>query len=833
VVVGGGVVTEVVVLSWDPGSREIGYVEVNGGSGSAELTYQASAEEAEQFESELAGLVFPRTAELLIDGNSALVIASEGSGVVLCRVRAVGSPENRRFELRPRKSGGVAATIATAELGIADGEAASAAAGFDYLYTPELRPPGCWVCEGGMDVWLTRRQEELAARRSARAQAQERQAAEERAKARFVNPYTFVPFPERIDRRRPPGHAWLAPDGLSGTFTVTWTFTSPFQAPDGAASAAELRLPGSSVKGAVRSVHEALAGGCLRIFDENFVPSYRDAATVRSAEWALAVVTDATFDGQPLSVQLCDDVVWVRLAQLRAAWGSRLATGARVTIPEQEVPAAPNSLGRKELGEDVTVQRDGDWVVLVTSPGTRSARKGTYYLACGRLGEQKAEVSDDAWRAFRLAVAGAEDLRRAVREAAGAGQRDLRPTEPVRFGSQPVGTRRVVTGRLWPDDVVWVRTSETGDGGITVGEISLAAIWRHPGWDLSSPADDSPGDWLAGARIPRDLLACDDPWSLCPSCRVFGSTDQNERGRGDRAAQRAYAGHVRFGEARSAGPVELTGILRAPLGAPRPGAGQFYLAYDDPSPAASRTARPTREWGAAPDIPARRRLRGRKFYWHADPAAQQGTPRYAAREHQKDSKGVTSRRLAPAGTVLRQQVSFDNLSRADLGGLLAALEPQRVLADTGHGPPRLHLGGGKPLGLGSCTATVSGLRVWDAAARYGGGPGIEPEPDAYAREFAGQCPDGVTSTWPALAAVLAEATVDPALVWYPPGALWSDREDGEDRDASEERFDESFSFFAATSGMYLKDKPARTLIPLPAPDSGDQSLPIVPKDDAR
>jgi CRISPR-associated protein (TIGR03986 family) len=320
--------------------------------------------------------------------------------------------------------------------------------------------------------------------------------------------------------------------------------------------------------------------------------------------------------------------------------------------------------------------------------------------------------------------------------------------------------------------------------------------------------------------VPEDLKPCRDPESLCPACRIFGSADPQARGRDDRAAQRAYAGHVRFGDACSPGPVELEQIWRAPLGAPRPGAGQFYLAYEDRSPA-RRDRRPTREWGADPDVPDRRRLRGRKFYWHASPQ-EQHPPRHIARDHQRKAKLVTQRWIAPPGTILTQKISFDNLSPADLGGLLAVFNPGRVLP-TGDAPPHLHLGGGKPLGLGSCTASVSDLQVWDAASRYGGGQQPQRDEDSWVGAFREACRPEVTATWPALAAVLTARGQDAPYVWYPPGASWSARSD------AEKTFDEPFAFFTASSGMFLADG-KRELIPLPDPGQADQSLRIVPKD---
>jgi hypothetical protein len=188
---------------------------------------------------------------------------------------------------------------------------------------------------------------------------------------------------------------------------------------------------------------------------------------------------------------------------------------------------------------------------------------------------------------------------------------------------------------------------------------------------------------------------------------------------------------------------------------------------------------------------------------------------------------VKERWIAPAGTQLSQQVTFDNLDEADLGGLLAAFEPERVLPAAPGGELCLHLGGGKPLGLGSCRAIVSGLQVWTAQSRYGTGPAARLDREACAAAFRSQVPAEVTVTWPALAAILAESTVDPARVWYPPGARWSER------GADPKKFDEPFAFFTASSGMALLDqgKAPRKLIPLPEPNAGDQALPIVAKGD--
>jgi CRISPR-associated protein (TIGR03986 family) len=420
-----------------------------------------------------------------------------------------------------------------------------------------------------------------------------------------------------------------------------------------------------------------------------------------------------------------------------------------------------------------------------------------------------------------------------ARRRAGLDPDARQPRAPVKFGGQPIGYRRVVTGWLWEGDVIWVRTRTDG-ASVTAEELSLAALWRHLGWDARQSPDLGPQGWSAGSRVPSALLGCSDPEDLCPTCRVFGSVDAQARKGDDRARQRAYAGHVRFGDACSERPVELEEIQRAPLGAPRPGAGQFYLDYADSRPA-GRERKPTREWGSDPDTERRRPLRGRKFYWHADPAGQ-ALPRHKARDHQKsrgdgaESELVSRRQLAPAGTVLRQRITFDNLSRVELGSLLAAFESHRVLAPSAPeaGPVLLHLGGGKPLGLGSCTATVGDLQVWTAASRYGAAPAETPDAGAYVREFADACPAEIReAVWPSLTAVLARGTVNPAQVWYPPGEYWPDQED-------QKAFDEPFAFFTASSGMHIEASgKQRPLVRLPDPADRDQSLPIVRKEDLK
>ena len=271
-------------------------------------------------------------------------------------------------------------------------------------------------------------------------------------------------------------------------------------------------------------------------------------------------------------------------------------------------------------------------------------------------------------------------------------------------------------------------------------------------------------------------------------------------------APRSRSGWSRSGARRSVGP------------GPAPGSSIWITATRP----AGENRQPTREWGSDPDVPHPRRLRGRKFYWHATPDTQ-NPPRHIARKHQREGNLATQQWIAPAGTTITQRITFDNLPPDDLGGLLAAFEPGRILLADG-GPLSLHLGSGKPLGLGSCTAAISELRVWDAASRYGSGAKIQPDKDTYIEAFRQSCISEVTATWEALAAVLTARNREAPYVWYPPGVSWG----AQSRD--EKTFDEPFAFFKASSGMFLAKGPRRELVPLADPREADQSLPIVPMD---
>jgi CRISPR-associated protein (TIGR03986 family) len=593
--------------------------------------------------------------------------------------------------------------------------------------------------------------------------------------------------------------------------TLSWTLRTPLLLPQShrQAPGGRVVLPGSSVKGAVRSLHETLMGGCLRVLDEDFLPAYREPAVARDENWHLAVVTEATRQGRAARIRVTEETAWVPADTLVSGLGRVPQTGDTVNIVDEAI-REHEGLQRLEVTGPGAVTAGEGWVVLVGDSGTRLKSK-QFFCAAGRMPEGDTgvcKVPAPVWTEYEQACEGSNDLR-LIRQ---------KPPNPAYKGWQArplfaevgwpaktdvIGRRRCVTGRLWPGDVVWARVSP--DHG-QVEHLSMAAIWRRL------------GERPLGERIGDAVRACRDPLELCLSCRLFGSADAAVAEPGREADQRSYAGHLRIGDAVAEGVV-TTRVRRAPLGAPRPGAGQFYLQIARTDPASAETELPAAYWGSEQDRSERRQVRGRKFYWNGDPALQ-SPPRHLARPGQRNEAMTADRDLVPAGTCFTQEIAFDNVTRAELGSVLLTLLPRLVLPQTEGlktADYLLRLGGGKPLGLGSCAVEVTDLWWQDSTQRYLGQQEVSQSATEFFAPLAGDVArlagHAVLKHWPTLSRILRADGVDPKLVWYPLGGEWGD----------ERNRDRAFRFFARTNGRYLRR--ADPIRPLPDPAPGnDQRL---------
>jgi CRISPR-associated protein (TIGR03986 family) len=375
-------------------------------------------------------------------------------------------------------------------------------------------------------------------------------------------------------------------------------------------------------------------------------------------------------------------------------------------------------------------------------------------------------------------------------------------------GSDPIGERLLARSYLYVGQPIWVQVRGQDP---EISEIRLSQFWRYAG----SPS--------VGERV-GEAKPCTHHEHLCWSCRLFGSADTEEREAGELAWQDSYRGHVRIDDLVADGDVQPVTWHLAPLAAPKPSAGQFYLDHSAPGRrrAAAKDTEAAATWGSVADDGAPRPIRGRKYYWRTtDPAGGQ-FPRGQQREHHKAKKMSKTVALIPAGTTFSGRVAFDNLSLADLGSLLAALDPRR-LAEAEEDARAADwnevvtsVGGGKPFGFGAVSIEVESVVAQTAVQRYLGEDGGEVDQATTVREFRASVPNDVRHAWPALRNALTFGFVPDERVWYPPGNGVKGDED----------YDKSFEFFAISNGLTLA-KEIRELVELPdaTKPAKDQELP--------
>ena len=791
------------------------------------------------------------------EGDDWLFEALPGHVAILCEPKAVGPADDMTYRFPPDKE-----PVSLAGYGV-PARLRDAAARLKFW---RLDPPTTLrghFNHPDLAAWADDRARQKTndqARKARGRQLDRRRSQREYPRQHFVNPYTFVPFSTNPPQRaRPAGHHTLAADSeqastrYQGRITARLATRSPLlvrnvgsaapvlhgvaQAPRTAAG--RLFLPGSSLHGALRSLHETLTGSCLRVFDPDFVPVYRDVASGELREgWGLGVVEASDGNGRPTRIVRCSDTKWVELDTLARDPVTRpITTGQRFRL---NLALFTDDHGRDVYPRDgeVILDPQGDWVVLVTDDAARSAHRRVY-CAVGRIPSDPTplQLTDRAWARFQQA---AEGSKQSYAQPGGAApdltaERDLLAQEgtsladvlgaPMRV--RPADMGRWLRPRPWlhPGQVVWLAPTS----GRSVGEVALSYLWR------------TAGRGPAGGRLPTGFEACHDPEALCPSCRIFGSADTREVSAGgvDRrlAEQRSYRGHVRVLDAVLESGGVLDEVSLPATGAPRAGSGQFYL--DDPHAADARLTyqQPRNRWGGAPDKTPRR-LRGRKFYWHTDPAVDEQRKRWSNHNH-RDSAAGERVELVAAGSRYRVELLFDGLTASEIGGLVATLQPGRLFATQAEALPyptenrpefAIHLGGGKPIGLGSCQVDELTVTIDTCESRYlrtTAQPHLNP--DELVSTFAAEHAEHLADIWQNVAAALHTDHVDSRIVSYPTPKQWAD----ENGSCGGPRQHESFSWFQNTTGEDMRKSPQRPFIQLPPVSDIAQGLPIDVQSDGR
>lgn len=707
---------------------------------------------------------------------------------------------------------------------------------FDLL---EVEPKRlCWGGEG-LGRWIETAKEEVerkAARKKAGEIREKLKEFHDGGKA-FINPYTFVPLPDKVKRDKPHGHARAVEGGLTGYLDVEFAFRSPLMMPvdwnipgettvTGTRIEERVTVPGSSVRGAVRSLFEVISSSCLSILDPDYRPAHRASLEMRPDK-RLAVVDEVDSDGKVISVLPTSKVVWIRAEALWHLFGGAagLRSGVRISLDENAIyersfggdkgkPVKREQL--KPEGEP-TLKKGGDWVVHVADAGTKGDHPADHiYVAVGKLETTPIRLGEMTWEDYR-------ELCRYSVDVTGGG---LAPSAPawdaeewsgvavmVRHTDRnrgnretAIGKRRKSDGALAPGDSVWITTRSEGGERVVAG-LTMSSSWRELG---KGPIRN---------RLPDEsLLPCRDPDELCPACATFGFIEARAEGqRRDQAEHNAYASHLRFGAFETDAPVPLRLVLPPPTRSPRPSAGAFYLEHlkvegENREAGVAEFGKPASRWGGRLDSPRMRWIAGRKFYWHGqEPEDTTPTPRQVRRNHYP-AEGANNcqetRRWITEGTpVLKGRIHFENIDARQLGFLMLALEPRELAKRAGitvNGELATHLGGGKGLGFGTAVGRITATCIQDAAGRYRAGAGkVEVDPWGAAMQVIDPEAPWITG----LVRVLGTSSVPADRIWYPTMGNFTRR----GSDAEQKEFDKSFEYYASFSGGKDKKTRMRTL----------------------
>jgi hypothetical protein len=181
-------------------------------------------------------------------------------------------------------------------------------------------------------------------------------------------------------------------------------------------------------------------------------------------------------------------------------------------------------------------------------------------------------------------------------------------------------------------------------------------------------------------RLPWEKLKKEDPIELCPASLVFGASGKNW----------GWRGLLEFSDAKCENTSLSTGFMPS-LHSPHPENRRFYFNQQE-------------------------KVKGRKFYYNFAKSIDKG-----------QNQGIAVQQAAK-DFIFTTQIHFKNLKPAELGTLLI------VLGQDPNYPITLKIGGGKPIGMGTVTVSVTAIeQAGDLRDRYSSYTPSEVEPTTGAK----------------------------------------------------------------------------------------------------
>jgi hypothetical protein len=476
----------------------------------------------------------------------------------------------------------------------------------------------------------------------------------------FHNPYTFIPFPSRVDRIAPPTPLTIDDDPeqidfrISGVLELQVKTLSPLMtcSPEPVDPAAEHKhyralsigsdviLPASGVRGALRKLMTIISGGALGYLDEHlWLPRTNNVRLGPSEK-------DHDVPSQ------------VFLARVERAGSS--------TRP-----------GLIELGETRLMNVDDINAKLVKSGKLKGRELDDY-----RPTNQRKQVLElDGWQ---IKLSGRPVNRKGKKKEGLFRGNGIMLELAEHFWADYQGKHRhAVISELKKDDLVWLEPSDVGLSSISSQQDIRSLQWSRWGRGGIKLMHALPTKQL----MPDNLLNHDKvDWVT----DLFGHIPKPGKSKSPAAfAARIRPGNLVFFDALN----NVSSETLAPLAAPHPGCLAFYNDVEN-----------------LDEVDANGVLRGYKVYRNTRERGAQApwkfstqgiydeTGRLLANDQQKMNKTVE---LLDEGLSGRLRISFRALDAYDLALLYAACAVD------------WKLGGGKPLGLGHCRVTRATLLTED------------------------------------------------------------------------------------------------------------------------
>ena len=480
---------------------------------------------------------------------------------------------------------------------------------------------------------------------------------------RVVNPYTFVPFAPDVDRKPYDSRFGTSPEDLkSGYLDVEIITRTQTIIPDSAEGIAipgseyekypffridgRPVIPGSELRGMLRSAYEAATNSCLP-----FLPN-KKSFSLRTP---------------PYGSYKCRGL----LEYSQGAWKLYEAIVYRKKVGGKAAVIRGEWLGHTNA-EEVSFFPSGRNSFELANANAPGSEKGILQFnipVASMKNGQPVEYSVAVLQPSKVIYTWKDGKPyEALRESLEA----CNPTRPTHdLAIRLEGIRK--SGGMIP--VWYLRIERSGQELYYVSGSSIGRIHQHRSWKE-----------IMGLHSP-----CDSSDALCPACALFGTVSDGGR-----------KGRVRIGDAVPAGEVKTSFHILQPLAGPRHTAYEFYL--EKPEPDANywnydyhsvRAMNP--ETGKAETVyrdSATAGPRGRKFYWHQD--------RIAPDDAAQGKMNSTMEAVEP-GSRFVFRITFDRISAEQLEQLIWVIN----FGENNEQSKLMHkLGHAKPLGYGSVKLVI-------------------------------------------------------------------------------------------------------------------------------